>query len=119
VFIQARPYLPGVNLSRFMLSQDAGLTWTVARFRTGGAEQNYLNGIDVKQIVFANPQVGWMLGTAAELFKTRDGGRTWVPQGGVLPAGEEITALLVDDENRATLLTNNPAVRYVTDTGGE
>jgi len=65
--------IAGYN-GKLLSSKDGGASWALVDTGT----RNALYSIDFA----SNNKTGWMVGQAAEILKTTDGGKTWVEQGG-------------------------------------
>jgi photosystem II stability/assembly factor-like uncharacterized protein len=59
------------SVSRIIRSSDSGVTWDTLWKGTT---------LDLRTVAFATAKVGWMGGERESLFKTTDGGVTWIQQ---------------------------------------
>lgn len=73
---------------------------------------NYGQEINLTDVFFVSPEVGWVSGDHATILKTTDGGNTWVPQiGGQANNNEKpIEQLRFLDERRGWAIADGPCL---------
>lgn len=64
------------NLGRAMRSEDGGFTWTEA----SAPMADPTPGWHMRDIAFANADIGWIVGDGGLVFSTRDAGKSWKVQ---------------------------------------
>ncbi len=104
------------------LTTDAGRTWTniTSRFRLPGprwVSRVLWSGHDARTAFLAFDG-HYDDDMAPYLFRTTDGGATWVPIVGDLPAGHSIKSIAEHPSNRAVLFVGTEFGAYVTVDGG-
>jgi len=98
--------------------------WRVGR--RGLIEQRHLNGkwkkhksgvkIDLNDISFATPDVGWAVGQAGTILRSTDGGKTWVQLPS--PTSEDIVHVTAIGDSAASIVTRSGKTLTTSD-GGE
>ncbi|MFC4872225.1 YCF48-related protein [Negadavirga shengliensis] len=97
-------YIAGENI--ILKSIDSGLSWTELESPT---REN------IRAFVFLTENRGICLGTAGEVFLTRNGGGSWEET--VLSAGEELKAITVFDTNKILIAGTNGTLFLSDDRG--
>ncbi|GAA5042594.1 hypothetical protein GCM10011506_45250 [Marivirga lumbricoides] len=109
----------GSDFPVILYTEDGGTTWTQQ-------EHNSFSGSGFTTVFFLNENIGWIGGYEYEIFKTTDGGNTWVKQTTTEPdqGFAFFTSMQFQDENigyATTTIFQSSTVRKIIKTtdGGE
>ena len=93
--------------SQVRKTTDGGVTWSTVNL----GSNNFLY-----DVFFINSSVGWIVGSNNTVYKTTDGGSSWVALGGSFPANTSFNGVFFIDENNGIILSTRGI--YKTSNGG-